>query len=79
MAEAKIPQGQRFSHVYLHRPEQLEDSERMRYRLGALMQETNKESGKSVIFKELGIIPVRFFSVEDWMKFYKNIRRRGQI
>lgn len=79
MAKGDIPQGQRFSHVYLQRPDQLEDSERMRRRLGAWMHDNVEESLKPLIFRELGIVPVRLFSMEHWMKFYADMELRDAL
>lgn len=73
MADDGIPQGQRFSHVYLQRPDQLEDSERMRRRLGAAMHNLADHEWVQSIFDELGIIPVNFYRPEDYMRFYQKL------
>lgn len=67
MAEGDVPQGRRFSHVYLQRPDQLEDSERMRRRLGSLYSHIGKMGSSGFLFGELGLPSKTVITQGDWM------------
>jgi hypothetical protein len=70
MNNVDIPEGKRFSHVYLERSALLKDSERFRKRLGAFINENFRwEQEQSIarhLMSELGVnIPVRGMTLYD--------------
>jgi hypothetical protein len=72
MPEVEVPQGQRFSLVYLRRDEQLEDSVTMRRRLGAAVHEHRyrHDGFPAYLFRRTGLPYASFFGQADWMEYF---------
>lgn len=74
-----VPQGKRFSHVYLRRDEQLEDSPRMRSRLGAAVFDAIKglnlrEEFAEFFSDETGIEQIyNWYYVNNWRDYCQEI------
>lgn len=73
MTQDGVPQGQRFSLVYLRRDEQLEDSDRMRRRLGAAIHAHNREGFNEYMARRLGIEYDGLNYQSFWMEFCQKI------
>ena len=52
---ADVPQGQRFSHVYIHRGQPVEDSRRMRVRMRSLVMSDAAVRTSTVVEDKLGV------------------------
>lgn len=70
MAVGDIPQGQRFSLVYLRRDEQLEDSVRMRRRLGATIEDFQRGHFNQYLHRALGLEYKYMHGMGDWTEYY---------
>lgn len=83
--DQEIPQGQRFSHVYLERGEPTDDSPRMRRRIATLIGKTDHLfSLGEEIEKELGIhVPVASIGFDgatyNYVKFYSECEIRDLL
>lgn len=79
MTDNERPVGKRFSHVYLARPDLLQDSERARRRVAALLTSRNSkdiEGIYSILSQELGLDPVWGISGVDWTSTFKRFETR---
>jgi hypothetical protein len=70
MTTTDIPEGQRFSHIYLDRGKPTGDSDRMRIRMRSLVVSLNSLSHSTVVEDELGI---KFLS---WVHFFEHAETR---
>lgn len=73
MAEGDVPQGQRFSLVYLRRDDQLEDSVRMRRRLAATIEEYAFGDFSEYLSRELGLQSKYLYGQGDWTTYFSSL------
>jgi hypothetical protein len=72
MPDVDVPQGHRFSLVYLRRDEQLEDSVTMRRRLGAAVYEHKyrHDAFAAYFFRKTGLPYENLYGQRDWMEYF---------
>ena len=70
MAQGDVPQGQRFSLVYLRRDDQLEDSDRMRWRLAATIEEYALKNFNQYLLRELGLEYKYLQGMKAWTEYF---------
>jgi hypothetical protein len=79
MAVGDIPQGQRFSLVYLRRDDQLEDSARMRRRLGATIEDFDRGHFNQYLQKSLGLEYKYLRGMKAWTEYFLELDLRDVL
>jgi hypothetical protein len=79
LSQGDVPQGQRFSLVYLRRDEQLEDSERMRRRLGATIENFQIGDFNQYLVRQLGLEYKYLNGMKAWVDYFLTLELRDAL